>query len=155
MSDSEDDFLEVCYFPSSIAITEEIPEGIKFQIKKIQDRQKLMIRQKVACDVYLNEDYTFLKESEDKFIDRLCLILIRAFNCDCHIIMSKIKNINIHVLGEMIEKSFYELNGLAEFKRNCFSVSISFEYFNLKLDELLLYYNYLYPENKIDCLKDL
>lgn len=114
-----------------------------------------MIRQKVACDVYLNEDYTFLKESEDKFIDRLCLILIRAFNCDCHIIMSKIKNINIHVLGEMIEKSFYELNGLAEFKQNCFSVSISFEYFNLKLDELLLYYNYLYPENKIDCLKDL
>lgn len=55
----------------------------------------------------------------------------------------------------MIEKSFYELNGLAEFKQNCFSVSISFEYFNLKLDELLLYYNYLYPENKIDCLKDL
>lgn len=155
MSDSEEDLLEECYFPSSIEINEEIPEGIKFQIKKIQDRQKLMIRQKAACDVYISEDYAFFKEPEDKSIDKLCLILIRAFNCDCHIIMSKIKNINIHVLGEMIEKSFYELNGLGEFKRNCFSVSISFEYFNLKLDELVLYYNYLYPDNKIDYLKDL
>lgn len=34
MSDSEEDLLDVCYFPSSIAITEEIPEGDKLSNKK-------------------------------------------------------------------------------------------------------------------------
>lgn len=155
MSSNEEDLLDECYFPSSIAITEEIPKGIKLEIKKIQDRQKLMIRQKSACDVNLNEPCEIFNNVEDNYIDRLCILLIRAFNCDCHIIMSKIKQINIHVLGEMIEKSFYELNGLGEFKRNLFSVSISFEYFNLKLDELVLYYNYLNPDHKIDNLIDL
>jgi hypothetical protein len=155
MSGSEEDLLEACYFPSSIEITEEIPKGVRFEIKKIQDRQKLMICQKSACDVNLSVPYEIFNYVEDDYIDRLCILLIRAFNCDCHIIMSKIKQINIHVLGEMIEKSFYELNGLGEFKRNLFSVSISFEYFNLKLDELVSYYNYLNPDHKIDHLIDL
>lgn len=155
MSNDEQDLLETCYFPSSISIAEEIPEGIKFEIKKIQDRQKLMIRQKSACDVSFNDQYVECNDFDAISIEKLCITLIRAFNCDCYIIMSKIKEVNVHLLGEMIEKSFFELNELGELNGLGFELSISFEYFNLKLDELLLYYNYLYPDNKIDHLIDL
>lgn len=154
MSDDKD-FLEECYFPSSISIAEEIPEGIKFEIKKIQDRQKLMIRQKSACDVTFYDHYSASDDFDAISTEKLCITLIRAFNCDCYIIMSKIKEVNVHLLGEMIEKSFFELNELGELKGLGIKLSISFEYFNLKLDELLLYYNYLYPENRIENLIDL
>ena len=119
--------------------------------KKNRERQKLVIKQGAACDIMGLDSKTELEGD----VAKLYTLLIRLFNLECDVLCSQIKDLDVHVLGELIEKSFYQLNELSDFRTFKFRITISFEYFNLKLDELLILYNGVNPDKKIECLVDL
>lgn len=64
--------------------------------------------------------------------------IIRCFNNECDVLVSKVKFNNIKVYSDKMEKSFKTLNKINE----QFNIYISKEYFELKLEELQLAYEY-------------
>ncbi|TRW26613.1 DUF4041 domain-containing protein [Flavobacterium zepuense] len=69
---------------------------------------------------------------------RLIKLTLRAFNGESDSLIAKVKWNNVNQLKERIRKSFEAINKLAENN----AISISHEYYNLKLKELILEYEY-------------
>lgn len=79
-----------------------------------------------------------------KMTNRNIKILLRCFNNECDYLISKVKYNNISSIEDRIDKSFNLLNELNEVN----SIEITLEYYDLKIEELYLCYEY--EEKKYD-----
>jgi hypothetical protein len=65
-------------------------------------------------------------------------LMLRAFNGECDVLISKVKWNNINQMKERMQKLFVAINKLGE----GFKVSINYQYLDLKQKELILEYEY-------------
>lgn len=105
---------------------------------KIREEQKQMITLGTAatCNVNWTIDGSVAKGTAST--KRLIKLALRAFNGESDSLIAKVKWNNVNQLKERIKKSFEAINKLAENN----AIIISSKYYNLKLQELLLEYEY-------------
>lgn len=110
----------------------------KQEIVNIKARQKGLIANNIACfypvGFTLNGD---LIQGEKLMKDNIKQIL-RSFNNECDVLISKVKYNNFNAIKNRIIKSFDSLNKL----NSKINISISSQYLNLKLEELKLSHEY-------------
>jgi len=117
-------------------------------ILKNKERQKVLLRQNAACDSNTNWEVNGSKAEGKKMITRYVKLLLRAFNSECDASIAKIKVGNIDQLHARIEKAFDAINKFGQ----SMNIRITFDYLNLRLDELLLCHE---KEIKIQNEKDI
>lgn len=110
----------------------------KERLDAVRNQQKQMIKDKTAAVGHT--DWT-MKGSEAKgraFVNANIKQILRSFNNETTVLISKVKHSNIDNIENRINKTFTSLNNL--YKRE--DVEITKGYLNLKLDELHLAYEY-------------
>lgn len=110
----------------------------KERLDAVRKQQKQMIKDKTAAVGHT--DWT-MKGSETKgraFVNANIKQILRSFNNESTVLISKVKHSNIDNIENRINKTFTSLNNL--YKRE--DVEITKGYLNLKLDELHLAYEY-------------
>lgn len=110
----------------------------KERLDAVRKQQKQMIKDKTAAIGHT--DWT-MKGSEAKgraFVNANIKQILRSFNNETTVLISKVKHSNIDNIENRINKTFTSLNNL--YKRE--DVEITKGYLNLKLDELHLAYEY-------------
>lgn len=110
----------------------------KERLDAVRKQQKQMIKDKTAAVGHT--DWT-MKGSEAKgraFVNANIKQILRSFNNESTVLISKVKHSNIDSIENRLKKTFTSLNNL--YKRE--DVEITQGYLNLKLDELHLAYEY-------------
>ncbi len=113
-------------------------EEYKVALEDIRLKQKEMILNGTAA---ISSIFWTVNGSVSKgksMISQSIKQIIRCFNNECDVLVSKVKFNNIKVYSDKMEKSFKTLNKINE----QFNIYISKEYFELKLEELQLAYEY-------------
>lgn len=110
----------------------------KKRIKMCRNDQKEMIKNNTAALCYTNWTVNNSIREGKKWINRNIKQTLRCFNNECDYLISKVKYNNIDAIKKKIEKSFNDLNELNTVN----NIQISQRYFNLKIDELQLCYEY-------------
>jgi len=105
---------------------------------RMREKQKNMLYAETAakCSINWTIDGSVAKGTAST--KRLIKLTLRAFNGESDSLIAKVKWNNVNQLKERIRKSFEAINKLAENN----AISISHEYYNLKLKELILEYEY-------------
>ena len=113
-------------------------EEYKQRLDDIRNQQKQMIRDKSA--VLYDENWTVngSKMEGKRLISDMCKLFLRSFNNECDAATSEVKFSNFDRCRERILKAFETINQLGRVNK----MSISFQYRQLKLDELVLAYEY-------------
>ena len=110
-------------------------------LEDIREKQMGMIKSKEAIEFKQWVINGSLKEDsqmvDDKTDDMVKLVL-RIFNDECDAIIDKVKYSNVEVIENIIKKFFSDLNKLG----NITQVKISPKFFNTKIEELSLAYEY-------------
>lgn len=105
---------------------------------KVIEKQKDLIRleQAATCSVNWTIDGSLAKgkANSKKFIK----LVLRAFNGECNSFIAKVKWNNVNQMKERIHKSYEAINKLGENS----AVKIEKEYLDLKIEELILEYEY-------------
>jgi ribonuclease I len=109
-------------------------------IQDIREKQMSMIKSKEAIEFKqwiingnINENSQL-----DATTENMIKLVLRIFNDECDSIIDKVKYSNLEAIEKSIKKFFEDLNGLG----NVTQVKISTKYFNTKLEELYLLYDY-------------
>ena len=110
----------------------------KEELDKIRQQQKGMIKNKNAATCRTEWQIDGSKSKGKAFSNQQIKQIIRSFNTECDAIISKVTYSNIENSKKRIEKSYQQLNKMNE--RN--TISISYRYKELKLDELQLAFEY-------------
>ena len=110
----------------------------KNKLDEIRRRQKQMIKNKTAAVCYTEWEIGGDKRVGKAATNDNIKQVLRTFNLETEIIISKVKHSNIDSSKKRIRKSFDQLNKLN--KR--WDLNISVPYLNLKLDELNVAYEY-------------
>lgn len=113
-------------------------EEYKNKISVVRARQKEMIKAKTACSF---PDNMLLDNSASKgraMINQNVKQILRSFNNECEMAISKAKFNNVEAIRKRIEKSMAALNKMNE----ALHIYITPVYLSLKLDELNLCYEY-------------
>lgn len=116
-------------------------EKFKEQIEIVKNKQKELIKTDKA--ILCNTEWT-VQGSKSKgkiFTNKIMKLSLRAFNGECDAVIAKVKWNNISKMEERIKKAYELINKLNETN----NVGIYYTYFQLKLEELRLTYEY---ENK-------
>lgn len=110
-------------------------------LQEIREKQVKMIKTKEAIEFKqwiisgsVEEDNQVVNDMTDDMIK----LVLRIFNDECDSIIDKVKYSNVEVIENIIKKFFDDLNKLG----NITQVKISTKYFNTKLEELNLFYEY-------------
>lgn len=113
-------------------------EDYKRRLDEIRDQQKQMLRDKSA--VIYNENWTVNgnKTEGKRLLADMSKLFIRSFNNECDAAVAEVKFSNYDKCRERILKAFDTINSLGRVN----SMSLSFQYRQLKLDELTLAYEY-------------
>ncbi|HEY8889169.1 MAG TPA: DUF4041 domain-containing protein [Clostridium sp.] len=110
-------------------------------LQEIREKQMEMIKSKEAIEFKQWIINGSIKQGnqlvEDKTEDMVKLVL-RIFNDECDAIIDKVKYSNVEVIENIIKKFFEDLNKLG----NLTQVKISPKFFNTKIEELYLCYEY-------------
>jgi len=110
-------------------------------LQEIREKQMEMIKSKEAIEFKQWIINGSIKQGnqvvEDKTEDMVKLVL-RIFNDECDAIIDKVKYSNVEVIENIIKKFFEDLNKLG----NITQVKISSKFFNTKIEELYLSYEY-------------
>lgn len=113
-------------------------ESFNVRLKNIRAEQKYILKKKEAVEG--KSDWTVngsLREGR-KMIADVARLLVRAFNVECDSLVEKVKFNNLESYEKRMRKSFEMINRNGK----VLGIHISEEYLNLKLDELLLSYEY-------------
>jgi hypothetical protein len=109
-------------------------------IQDIREKQMSMIKSKEAIEFKqwiingnINENSQL-----DVTTENMIKLVLRIFNDECDSIIDKVKYSNLEAIEKSIKKFFEDLNSLG----NVTQVKISTKYFNTKLEELYLFYEY-------------
>jgi hypothetical protein len=108
------------------------------EIESIREMQKLMIKNKTACNYSADWTVDGSKAKGTKMTNDNIKQILRSFNNECDAVIDKVKYNNIDSIKNRLTKAFNDLNKLNETVR----VSLTHEYLNLKIKELNLCYEY-------------
>lgn len=122
----------------------EKSEEYRTEQAKVIEKQKQLIQLETAatCSVNWTIDGSVTKgrANSKKFIK----LVLRAFNGECNSLIAKVKWNNVNQMKERIYKSFEAINKLGENS----AVKIESEYLDLKIQELILEYEYQAKKQK-------
>lgn len=110
-------------------------------LQSIREKQMSMIKSKEAIEFkqwIVNGNINEGNQLLDDMTEDMIKLVLRIFNDECDSIIDKVKYSNLEVIETIIKKFFEDLNKLG----NITQVKISTKYFNTKLEELYLYYEY-------------
>lgn len=110
----------------------------KERLDTVRKEQKQMIKDKTAAVALSNWTIDGDLKKGEAFTKANIKQIIRSFNLEAEIIINKVKHSNIERSEKRLKKSFSQLNKLNE-KNN---VKITQHYFDLKMDELHIAYEY-------------
>lgn len=113
-------------------------DDYKERLASCRARQKQMVRDKEA--VLAQEGWSVNGSASEgkKLITDMSKLFLRAFNNECDIAINDVKFSNMDKSRERILKAFEDINGLGRVN----NMTLSFQYRQLKLDELALAYEY-------------
>ncbi|MGH4051228.1 MAG: DUF4041 domain-containing protein [Clostridium sp.] len=110
-------------------------------LQNIREKQMEMIKSKEAIEfkqwvinASIDEDNQIVDDKTGEMVK----LVLRIFNDECDAIIDKVKYSNVEVIENVIRKFFEDLNKLG----NITQVKISKKYFNTKIEELYLFYEY-------------
>lgn|GEM_PF-1212639 len=116
-------------------------------LQDIREKQINMIKSKEAIEFKqwivngsINED----NQLTDDMTEDMVKLVVRIFNDECDAIIEKVKFSNIEVIENRIKKFFDDLNKLGDITQ----VKIVPKYFNTKIEELYLLYEYKLKEQE-------
>jgi hypothetical protein len=116
----------------------EKSEDYRTEQNRIIEEQKLMIQSETAAtcrtEWTIDGSVTKGRATTKKYIK----LVLRAFNGECNAQIAKVKWNNVNQMKERIRKSYETLNKLGD----GYSVSISYEFLELKLKEITLEYEF-------------
>jgi len=137
--DDEIELAELGFYKSMFPFNTS--EKFKDEIKIIKDKQKTLISSKEA--IYTTIEWTVegSKVKGKTFANRIIKLTSRAFNNECDSAIARVKWNNVDKMILRIEKAFIAINKMNETN----SVVIDYKYYDLKIKELKLTYEY---ENK-------
>ena len=104
----------------------------------VRDQQKEMIRQKTATSIETNWSVDGSRKAGEKLANDSSKQLLRSFNTDCEVAVSRVTFSNVEAMEKRIQKSYDQLNTLN--KSN--GISLSDKYLKLKMTELHIAYEY-------------
>lgn len=110
----------------------------KEELKKIRNRQKELIKNDGAVNYSQNWTIDGSKSKGRKFTKDNIKMILRSFNNECEAAINKVKVRNIESIEKRITKSFEQINKLNKIHHS----SISTDYYDLKISELYLAYEY-------------
>lgn len=113
-------------------------EGYKEKLSEIRNEQKKLIMDNAAAICSTSWEINGSLSKGKTFINKNIKHVIRSFNNECDVLISKVKFNNVEAYIHKIVKSYDDLNKLNS--PNCISISES--YLNAKLKELRLSYEY-------------
>lgn len=119
-------------------------EEYKNKLLVVREEQKLMIRDGMAALCSTEWSVNGSVSDGKVFIRKNVKQIIRSFNNECDILISKVRFNNVEKYMQKITKAYEDLNKLNEPNR----IRISQLYLNLKLDELRLAYEYSLKKQK-------
>lgn len=111
------------------------------KLQEIREKQMDMIKSKEAIEFkqwIVNGNVSADNKIDDDITEGMIKLVLRIFNDECDSIIDKVKFSNIEVIENLIKKFFEDLNNLG----NTTQVKIVTKYFNTKIDELYLAYEY-------------
>ena len=110
----------------------------KERLDDIREKQKAMIRQKVAIVCPTEWTIDGNKTKGRQMTDRQIKLMARAFNGECDSIIPRVRYNNFDRIEKRIESAYEAINKLGE-PNHC---SIEFDYLSLKYEELHLVHEY-------------
>ncbi len=118
----------------------DFADSTQFQQKlnQIQGLQKQMLKDKTAAICRTAWQVEGSVKKGQKMTNDFLTLVLRAFNGECDAAISKIKYNNIQTMENRVRKSYEKINKLSE-TTHC---EITPEYFDLKLQEIWLTYEY-------------
>ncbi|MBY0755007.1 DUF4041 domain-containing protein [Clostridium sardiniense] len=120
----------------------ELSEEYNFQLKVNKDNQREIIRNGLAITIK-NVDYiwnySMNKSEKNRAVNNLCKLALRAFNNESDLVINKLTISNMVNSRKKLENAMVQINKLID----CYNISITSEFFKLKIEELQLQYEYL------------
>lgn len=110
----------------------------KDMLKAKRDQQKHMIKSKTAVEYNENWTVNGSKVEGKKMLNNNIRQILRSFNNECEVLIDKVTYQNFDSVKKRIIKVHADLNKLNTTQQ----VSITFQYLDLKIDELYLAYEY-------------
>nr|DAS14622.1 MAG TPA: helicase [Caudoviricetes sp.] len=119
-------------------------EDFKIKLTKIREQQKALIKNKQAVSGAQNWTVNGSNSQGNKMVSDIQKLLLRAFNNECDELVSKIKYTNLDTSINRIQKSAETISKLGK----VLSISISNQYINLKIQELMVAFEYQQQKQK-------
>lgn len=110
----------------------------KDMLKAKRDQQKQMIKSKTAVEYNENWTVNGSKAEGKKMLNNNIRQILRSFNNECEVLIDKVTYQNFDSVKKRIIKVHADLNKLNTTQQ----VSVTFQYLDLKIDELYLAYEY-------------
>lgn len=152
---SVDDLLDVGFYEFKYDFITSLQ--YKGKLKECQDKQKELVKNKQAVHQKYSYAFDLIETYEDykssvynKISTAVHKQMIRCFNTECKEVISKVNIKNLEASKQKIERSFSTINKINE----PFYCSINENYKDLKIDELIINYEYaLKKEEEKELLK--
>jgi len=116
----------------------ETSERYKIEIKAVRDKQKQLIKDKIAIETPEGVEVTGTSKNGKMILTGQTKIILRAFNVECDLLIEKVSPSNFARTLERIDKVAEALEK-ASVTLLC---GISLEYMKLKYEECKLFYEY-------------
>lgn len=113
-------------------------EEYKTRLDACREKQKKLIKDGKAVNINENWTVNNSKVEGRKMVNDMKKLMLRSFNNECDYCVDNVKFNNMAVNEKRIQKSFDELNKLGRIM----SANITFDYRNLKYEELSLAFEY-------------
>lgn len=113
-------------------------EKYKAELLRIRESQKELIRTEKATNSKISWTINGSEAAGKRQTKQYIRLMLRAFNGECEGFMADIRWNNINRVKDRLDRSFQTINKLGETHQ----VTITTEYFDLKLSELYLNYEY-------------
>lgn len=113
-------------------------DAYKEKLASVRAKQKELIKSKTAATGNTNWTVNNSAAKGRKMVADMQKLLLRAFNSECDEIVSKVKFNNIEASEKRITASKDAISKLGEMM----GISITYQYYKLKMDELHLAYEY-------------
>jgi hypothetical protein len=110
----------------------------KYRLETMRGQQAKMIKDGTACHTTTTWTVNNSQKEGERLIKDYVKIILRSFNNECDASIVDVKFNNVTSIEKKIQKAFKDLSKLGE----RMTIAISQEYFNLKLQELYLVYEY-------------
>lgn len=110
----------------------------KAQLKKVQDRQKEMVKAKTAVTGAKDWSVNGSKAQGNKMVNDMQKLLLRAFNAECDEAIEHVRFNNYDACAKKISSSADAISKLGQIMQ----ISIASKYVALKKEELTLMYEY-------------